>query len=164
MSPTTAEVVPVRIRPLTGVRKFGIRGVRASAWAVIGAACAQIVTAGFGLFALERLPVGEASSLDAHRMLGYASEVVGVVLVVLLIVGRPSGRAVGAGLGLFLAMLVQPVLQKHGTGIPLLGALHAANALVMIALAWVTVRAVTRQLDEVASVEASSALFAASGR
>lgn len=61
-------------------------------------------------------------------------------------------------------MLVQPVLQKHGTGIPLLGALHAANALVMIALAWVTVRAVKRQLDEVASVEASSALFAASGR
>ncbi|MFJ9884739.1 hypothetical protein ACIQRW_02615 [Streptomyces sp. NPDC091287] len=164
MRAATTEVVPVRIRPLSGVRKFGVQGVRASAWTVIGAACAQIVTAGFGLFALERLPIGEASSLDAHRLLGYASEVVGVVLVVLLIVGRPAGRAVGAGLALFLAMLVQPVLQKHGTGIPLLGALHAANALVMVALAWLTVRVTTAQLREAASVEAASALFAKSGR
>lgn len=164
MSAATAEVVPARIRPLTGVRKFGIQGVRISAWTVIGAACAQIVTAGFGLFALEKLPIGEASSLDPHRLLGYASEVVGVVLVVLLIVGRPIGRAVGTGLALFLAMLVQPVLQKHGAGIPVLGALHAANALVMIALAWLTARATTTQLREAASVEASSALFVASGR
>jgi len=164
VSAATTEVVPARLKPLTGVRKFGIQGVRVSAWTVIGAACAQIVTVGFGLFALEKLPIGEASSLDAHRMLGYASEVVGVILVVLLIVGRPTGRAVGTGLGLFLAMLVQPVLQKHGAGIPVLGALHAANALVMIALAWLTARITTAQLREAASVEASSALFAASGR
>ena len=114
MSAATCEVVPTRPAQLGGVRNVGIRGVRAAAWTVIGAACAQIATAGFGLFALEQLPLGEASSLDPHRVLGYVSEIVGVILVILLIVGRPTWRAVGAGLGLFVAMLVQRVLQKFG--------------------------------------------------
>ncbi len=124
------------------------------------AACAQVVTAGLGLFALEKLPTGGASSLDPHRVLGYASEVVGVVLVLFVSVGRPAGRAVGSSLGLFLAVLVQPVVQKHGGSVPLLGALHAANALVMIVLAALTARFATAQLREAASVEASSALYA----
>ena len=139
-------VEPVRVGPLSRVQAFGIRGVRVAGWVVIGAACAQIVTAGFGLFALDRLPIADASSLDPHRMLGYASEIVGVLLVVLLIVGRPARGAVVAGLGLFAAMLVQPVLQRYGEMVPLLGALHAANALLMIALAWLVVRSTTNQL------------------
>ncbi|GAA4697350.1 hypothetical protein APR04_004453 [Promicromonospora umidemergens] len=97
MSAATSEVVSTRPARLSGVRNVGIRGVRAAAWTVIGAACAQIVTAGFSLFALERLPLGEASSLDPHRLLGYVSETIGVILVLLLIVGRPTRRAVGAG-------------------------------------------------------------------
>ncbi|SDS24276.1 hypothetical protein [Paraoerskovia marina] len=132
---------------LATVRRISLRLVNVSAWLVFAMAWGQIATAGYGLFAIESMPMTEASSLDAHRTLGYATEFVGVGMMVFLLVAWPRWSVTWPAVTLFAVMLVQPVLQRLGDTAPILGAMHAANALVTIALAFLVARRAQRALS-----------------
>lgn len=88
----------------------------------LGLALIMFFLAGLGSF-------GEG--FDAHRMLGMAMIPVALVLLVLAAVGRREAL-VPSGV-LLVLMILQSVLAVAGReGAPVLGALHAVNALVIL--------------------------------
>jgi hypothetical protein len=98
---------------------------------------AQFALAGFGAFAMVKTPADNA--YRAHLILGV---VIGVMTWLLLAAALASRRAradprtwrPAATLAL-LAIPVEPLLGEAGTRVPLVGALHALNGLLICALA-----------------------------
>ncbi|WP_430648076.1 hypothetical protein [Agromyces sp. GXS1127] len=101
---------------------------------VAAGAAGQVASAAYGVFSLmQGVPVEEGFA--AHHLIGYATEILALVMILALILARPRRGvvlAVGAAFGL---LLLQPVLQR--LDFALLGAVHGLNALAIIVLcAW----------------------------
>jgi hypothetical protein len=91
----------------------------------------QIFLAGLGAFS-----TGGDPGFGPHRVLGFAMAGVALVIVVLAVVARVGGRAVGLAVLLFLLTAVgQSLLAALGEDIAVVGGLHALDGLVILGLA-----------------------------
>jgi cytochrome bd-type quinol oxidase subunit 1 len=98
---------------------------------------AQFALAGFGAFTMVRAPTDDA--YRAHLILGLTIGVMTWLILAAVAASRPARvrprtwrRAAALAL---LAIPVEPLLGEAGTRVPLVGALHALNGLVICALA-----------------------------
>ncbi|BDZ64955.1 hypothetical protein [Agromyces mangrovi Wang et al. 2018] len=126
---TTA--VAGRTAPTTPARSFFTRVLEVSLLLVAVGAVGQVTSAAYGAFSLmQGVPVEEGFA--AHHLIGYATEIVAVVVVLALIAARPGIRLSLVVLAAFGLLLLQPVLQRLDSA--LLGAVHGLNALAIIVL------------------------------
>lgn len=101
----------------------------------LGLVAVQFFLAGLGVFRHNPDPakkIVESSTFDAHRILGDVLTLVAIVILVLALVTR---RAIQLSVILFVLMVIQNLLAGFGEDTPVLGALHALNALVIVAVA-----------------------------
>ncbi|MCW3048133.1 MAG: putative rane protein [Solirubrobacterales bacterium] len=110
-------------RPADGVA----RAHRGLALLFLAAVVVQFFLAGLGAF-------GE--SYAAHRALGNALGLIGLVLVILAAVGRRE--ALQASAVLFVLLIVQAILGSVGDDVRVLGALHPVNALAILGVGSLT--------------------------
>jgi hypothetical protein len=103
----------------------------------------QFFLAGLGIFGA--IPEGDETTtsqrwedkIDPHAALGHLLFIPGAVLLLILILIAWTGpRSIGATFGLALLMLLQIILGGVGEDAPVLGALHALNALLILGLSW----------------------------
>jgi heme A synthase len=93
----------------------------------------QIYLAGSGIFAAKG-PVKDATSLDPHRLLGNILSVLALLLLIAVIVARPSRRVVITVIVLFVLTAVEGFVAMAGDGAPYVGALHPVLAVVIMGL------------------------------
>ena len=101
----------------------------------LGLVAVQFFLAGLGVFRNNPEPskkIVESSTFDPHRIVGDTLILIALVILVLAFV---TGRAVQLSAALFVLMVIQNVLAGLGEDTPVLGALHALNALVIVAVA-----------------------------
>jgi hypothetical protein len=106
----------------------------------------QFALAGFGAFTMAKAPTDDA--YGAHALLGLIIAALTVLILVAVLASRPArAHARTLWLAVTLAVLsvaVQPTLGHFGKHVPVVGALHALNALAILAvtgrLAWETAR------------------------
>ena len=98
----------------------------------LGLVAVQFFLAGLGVFRNNPDPnkkIVESSTFDPHRILGDVLILVSLVILVLALVTR---HALQLSVTLFVLMVIQNVLAGVGEDTPVLGALHALNALVIV--------------------------------
>jgi hypothetical protein len=100
---------------------------RALALLFLAGGVVQFVLAGYSAFG--------GSDWAPHRIWGDALTALAVVILILAAVGRRE--ALQASVVLFVLMLVQNVLAAVGTDVPVLGALHPLNGLLILGVAMI---------------------------
>jgi FtsH-binding integral membrane protein len=116
---------------LTGARGGVFAAAKVLTALFVLGALVSFFLAGLGTFGLSG-PVDDAaasSSLNPHRMLGEILFALALLILVLVAIARPGGRALKLAAALFVLMLVQYGLGQAGAGVHVLGGLHALNAL-----------------------------------
>ena len=106
------------------------------AWLVVGGLLLQIYLAGAALFG--------ATSFQPHRALGDGLAIAILLLLIVALIARPGRRVVGLAAVLTALAIVQLVLPSVRTGLPLVAALHAVNAVALVAVA-VAIASASRQ-------------------
>jgi len=101
----------------------------------------QFALAGFGAFAMDKSPSDNAYA--AHAVLGLIIAALTMLILAATLAGRNTRahlRSLRLAVALaVLAVALQPVLGDTGKHAPVLGALHALNAVIILALAcWLT--------------------------
>ena len=94
----------------------------------------QFYLAGSGIFAATG-PVKDASSLDAHRLLGNILAALALLLLIATIVARPARRVMVVVIVLFVLTAVEGFIASAGGSAPYVGALHPVVAAVILGLA-----------------------------
>ena len=101
----------------------------------------QFFLAGLGAFTTVHNKKYSDNNFAAHGILGTALVVLALVVMILALMGRWSAWATRASVVLFGLMVLQFVLGVAGAGSsPVLGGLHAVNALLIAAVTAVLVR------------------------
>jgi FtsH-binding integral membrane protein len=101
----------------------------------------QFFLAGLGAFTTIHNKKFKDSNFDAHAALGSLMVVIALVILIIALVGRWSPRATKLSAALFGLMILQFFLGIIGSGsAPLVGGLHAANALLVTGAAFLLVR------------------------
>jgi cytochrome bd-type quinol oxidase subunit 2 len=101
----------------------------------------QFFLAGLGAFTTIHNKQFKDSNFDAHAALGSLMVVIALVIVIIALVGRWSPRATKLSATLFGLMILQFFLGIIGSGsAPVVGGLHAANALLVTGIAYLLVR------------------------
>jgi hypothetical protein len=105
---------------------------------------AQFFLAGLGVFGIEAGEGLRDSSLEPHEDLGQVIQAGAVLLLVLVLIARPTRHVFVPYIVLFvLAALLQPIFADPGN--ELLGGLHGLNALAIFGLSgWLAHRAFRR--------------------
>jgi hypothetical protein len=119
--------------PVSGARQVATTIVRYGAMLFGTVVIVQIYLAGSGIFAAKG-PVKDATSLDPHRTLGNILAVLALLLLIAVIVARPSRRVVITVIVLFVLTAVEGVVAMAGDGAPYVGALHPVIAVVIMGL------------------------------
>jgi hypothetical protein len=122
------------VAPVSGVRSTALAVLRYGTMLFGTAVIVQIYLAGSGIFAATG-PVKDATSLDAHRMLGNILAGVALLLVIAMIIARPRRAVIWTVVVMFVLTGVEGVLAQSGSGAPYLGALHPVVAVVIMGLA-----------------------------
>ena len=104
-----------------------VRILQGSAWVVVGGLLLQVYLAGAALFGV--------TSFQPHRALGDALGVAILLLLVVALLARPGRRIVGLAAVLTALAIVQVVLPSLRSALPFVAALHAVNAVFLVALA-----------------------------
>jgi len=128
---------------LTGARRGAdIAYGYLSALFVVGV-LVQVYLAGIGVWGINALKVGDASSFAAHRSWGFVLEGVAVVLLVLALIARQSVRTMIAALVLaLLVVIAQSALASAGDSNQWIGGLHALDGMFILLLSvWMAVMA-----------------------
>jgi heme A synthase len=112
------------LRPASGVA----RAHRGLALLFLAAVVVQFFLAGLGAFGAE--------SYSAHKGLGNALGLVGLVLLILAAVGRRE--ALQASAVLFVLLIVQAILGGAGDDVGVLGGLHPVTALAILGVGSLT--------------------------
>jgi hypothetical protein len=126
---------------LTGARRGAdIAYGYLSALFVVGV-LVQVYLAGIGIWGINALTVGNASSFAAHRTWGFSLGAVALVLLILALIARQSVRAMIAALVLALLVVVaQSALASAGDSNKWIGGLHALDGMFILLLsAWIAV-------------------------
>jgi hypothetical protein len=101
----------------------------------------QIAFAGFGAFDVVEKLSSEGTSIDEesvddswglHTGFGYLVLLGGLVTFILALVARVGRPRVLQSLGLFVLLIVQVLLAWFGSEVPIIGALHPLNALLIL--------------------------------
>lgn len=96
----------------------------------------QFFLAGLGTFGIDGRDLEDATSLDAHRALGFILAGVGLLMLIAAIVARTSKFAIWGSL--VVVLLIEPVqtaLAASGDDHHWVGGLHALNGVIILALA-----------------------------
>ena len=123
---------------LTGLRRAALTGYRWLLLAFLVLGVVQIFLAGVGVFALDGRKLGAAgeTAFDPHRSLGFAMSGVTLLILVLVLVARPSTRAIVLSAVMFvLAFLAQSLLADLGESHAVFGGLHALDGLAILGIA-----------------------------
>jgi heme A synthase len=106
-----------------------------------------VFLAGVGVFGINALKVANASSFNAHRDWGAVLELTALVLLILALVARESGRTMISALVLaLLAVIAQNALAGLGDSNKWFGGLHALDGIVILLLSvWIALLAWRRQ-------------------
>jgi hypothetical protein len=129
----TEENATTEAAPASGARQVATTIVRYGAMLFGTAVLVQIYLAGSGIFGAKG-PVKDASSLDPHRLLGNILSVLALLLLIAVIVARPSRRVVITVIVLFVLTAVEGFVAMAGDGAPYVGALHPVLAVVIMGL------------------------------
>jgi uncharacterized membrane protein YvlD (DUF360 family) len=110
----------------------------------------QFALAGFGAFTMAKTPTDDA--YGAHALLGLAIAALTLLILAAVLASRAArAHAKTLRLAVTLAVLsvaVQPTLGHVGKTVPVVGALHALNALAILAVTgWLTRETVRRRAD-----------------
>jgi len=110
---------------------------RAAIAAIAAAAVASV------LVATALLVLGRQGATNSELLLdlGYAARFLGIVLLPLVVIAQVGDRVIALSLALFTASMFLPVLQRHSSGLALVGVLYWTNVVLVVALASVVVRA-----------------------
>lgn len=101
----------------------------------------QFFLAGLGAFTTIHNKKFKDSNFDAHAALGSLMVVIALVILLIALAGRWSPQATKLSGALFGLMIVQFFLGIIGSGTaPVVGGLHAANALLVTGVAFLLVR------------------------
>ena len=119
--------------PVSGARQVATTIVRYGAMLFGTAVIVQIYLAGSGIFAVKG-PVKDAASLDPHRTLGNILAVLALLLLIAVIVARPSRRVVITMIVLFVLTGIEGLIAMAGDSAPYVGALHPVIAVVIMGL------------------------------
>ncbi len=96
----------------------------------------QIFLAGAGVFGIDGRHLEDATSFDAHRVLGFVMGAGAIVLLVLALVARVNGRTITVTLVLaLLSAVAQSLLSAAGDSTAFFGGLHALDGLLILGLA-----------------------------
>jgi hypothetical protein len=120
--------------PASGARQIASTIVRYGAMLFGTGVIVQFYLAGSGIFAATG-PVKDATSLDAHRLLGNILAVLALLLLIAAIVARPARRVTIVVIVLFVLTAVEGIIAGAGTKAPYVGALHPVLAAVILGLA-----------------------------
>jgi hypothetical protein len=123
-NPMTAQ--PSTSAPLVGARSGAFVAAKVLTALFVLGVLVNVFLAGLGTFGR-----GEGTGFGPHRMLGEALLVAALLILILVAVARPGGRALRLAGILAVLMLVQYGLGDAGEKLPVLGGLHALNALVV---------------------------------
>jgi hypothetical protein len=116
----------------------------------------QFFLAGLGAFTTVHNKKFSDSNFDAHGLLGTLLVVLALVMLVVTLVGRWSPWATKLTAALFGLMVVQLVLGVAGAGsAPILGGLHAVNALILTGVTFLLVREARREPPAPAASQAT---------
>jgi heme A synthase len=108
----------------------------------------EFALAGFGAFTMAKTPTDNA--YGAHRLLGLVIAALTLLILAAVLASRPARahprtRWLAVTLAV-LSVLVQPTLGYTGSHVPVVGVLHALNALAVLAVtSWLTWEVVRRR-------------------
>ena len=133
--------------PLTGARRAADAGYAYMSVLFFAGVLVQVFLAGTGVFGINSLEVGDASSFDAHRSWGFVLAGLAGVLLVLALVARESRRTMVATLVLFLLVaFAQSALASVAESSAWIGGLHALDGIVILLIsAWIALVAYRRR-------------------
>lgn len=134
-------------RALSGARRMADIGYMYLSAVFVAGVLVQVYLAGIGVFGINALDIGNASSFDAHRTLGGVLEGVAVAMLILALAARESRRTLIAALVLaILVVVAQTALASAGDTNKWVGGLHALDGMVILLLsAWMAIAAWQRQ-------------------
>lgn len=113
----------------------------------------QFFLAGLGAFTTIHNKKFNDNNFGPHAILGSLMVVIALVILLIALVGRWSSQATKLSAGLFGLMVVQAVLAGIGSDdAPVVGGLHAANALLITGVAVLLVREARRSPEVAATV------------
>jgi hypothetical protein len=130
---TTVNSTGSPAAPLSGARQVALTIVRYGSMLFGTLVLVQVYLAGSGIFAAKG-PVKNATSLDPHRTLGNILAVVALLLLIAVIVARPSRRVVITVIVLFVLTGVEGLIAGAGSSAPYFGALHPVIGVVIMGL------------------------------
>ena len=125
---TTSQVTTPRRGPL--------QALRISSMVFGTAVLVQFYLAGSGIFAATG-PVKDASSLDAHRLLGNILAGLALIVLIIAIIARPPARILIAAIAMLVLTGVEDLIAGLGDTSAYLAALHPVVAAVILGLAFV---------------------------
>jgi len=117
----------------SGARQMAGKLLRYGAMLFGTAVIVQFYLAGSGIFAAKG-PVGDASSLDPHRVLGNILAVLALLLLITMIIARPARRVMITVIVLFVLTAVEGLIAGTGDSAPYFAALHPVIAAVILGL------------------------------
>ena len=140
--PAQRAAEPDAAPKLSGVRRGAFAVYRVLIVVFLVALLAQVFLAGLGIFGSEVAVTEDASTeLDPHRFLGHILFPPVMLLVLLTaVIARPGRRILPLTALLFVDGVLQVVLAVAGGDTPVLGGLHAFNAIILITLTAYLVR------------------------
>jgi Family of unknown function (DUF6220) len=101
----------------------------------------QFFLAGLGAFTTVHNKKFNDNNFGAHGLLGTLLVLIALVIMLIALIGRWSPTATKLSAALFGLMVVQLILGVSGAGTsPVLGGLHAVNALLIVAVAYLLVK------------------------
>jgi hypothetical protein len=113
----------------------------------------QFFLAGMGAFTTIHNKHFKDSNFDAHAALGVLMVVIALVILIIALAGRWSPQATKLSAALFGLMILQFFLGIIGAGTaPVVGGLHAANALLITVVAYLLVRDARHDREPAAAV------------
>ena len=108
----------------------------------------QFFLAGLGAFTTVHNKKFSDNNFGAHGLLGTLLVLIALVITVMALIGRWSPTATKLSAALFGLMIVQFILGVSGAGTsPVLGGLHAVNALLIVAATYLLVRDARRPTE-----------------
>ena len=108
----------------------------------------QFFLAGLGAFTTVHNKKFNDNNFGAHGLLGTLLVLIALVIMLLALIGRWSPIATKLSAALFGLMILQFILGVSGAGTsPVLGGLHAVNALVIVAVTYLLVKDARRPIE-----------------
>jgi hypothetical protein len=121
---------------VTTPRQGALQALRISSMVFGTAVLVQFYLAGSGIFAATG-PVKDASSLDAHRLLGNILAGLALIVLIVAIIARPPARILIATIAMLVLTGVEGLIAGLGDTSAYLAALHPVIAAVILGLAFV---------------------------